>query len=49
MRRCNFFYECDRKIPVTNKCKCRYFESVELDPYWKDIIDETNRRLNLKK
>lgn len=22
------------------------YEPVEIDPYWKDIIDETNRRLN---
>lgn len=21
------------------------YEPVELDPYWKDIVDETNRRL----
>nr|DAL96041.1 MAG TPA: hypothetical protein [Caudoviricetes sp.] len=25
------------------------YTPVEVDPYWKDIIDETNRRLNLKK
>lgn len=24
--------------------KC--YTPVEIDPYWKDIIDETNRRLN---
>lgn len=22
------------------------YEPVEINPYWKDIIDETNRRLN---
>lgn len=24
---------------------CKYYTPVEIDPYWKDIIDETNRRL----
>ena len=27
-------------------CKCQYYIPVELDPCWKDIVDETNRRLN---
>lgn len=26
--------------------ECGNYTPVELDPYWKDIIDETNRRLN---
>lgn len=26
------------------KLKC--YEPVELDPYWKDIVEETNRRLS---
>lgn len=26
--------------------KCPQYTPVEIDPYWKDIIDETNRRLN---
>lgn len=30
---------CDTGI---NDC----YTPVEIDPYWKDIIDETNRRLN---
>ena len=25
------------------------YEPVEIDPYWKDIVDETNRRLNNEK
>lgn len=29
--------------------KCSLYTPVEVDPYWKDIIDETNRRLSLKK
>lgn len=45
MRRCKYYYDCDRKILVPEKCRCRYFKLVELDPYWKDIFDETNRRL----
>lgn len=45
MRRCKYFYDCYRKILLPNKCRCRYYVQLELDPYWKDIIDETNRRL----
>lgn len=26
--------------------KCENYIPVEIDPYWKDIVDETNRRLN---
>lgn len=26
--------------------ECNNYIPVEVDPYWKDIIDETNRRLN---
>lgn len=26
-------------------CMCDYYIPVEIDPYWKDIIEETNRRL----
>lgn len=25
------------------------YEPVELDPYWKDIVDETNRRIDNEK
>lgn len=50
MRRCKYFYNC---IVITHKhickiirgCKCLNYTPVEVDPYWKDIIDETNRRL----
>ena len=35
-----------KKISITNKCLCRHHTPVEIDPYWKDIFDETNRRLN---
>lgn len=28
---------------------CGNYTPVEIDPYWKDIIDETNRRLNSTK
>lgn len=31
--------ECRKGIP-----EC--YTPVEIDPYWKDIVDETNRRLN---
>lgn len=31
--------------PLCNKGIYLCYEPVELDPYWKDIIDETNRRL----
>lgn len=30
-------------------CMCDYYIPVEIDPYWKDIVDETNRRLNNEK
>lgn len=46
MRRCKYFYDCCRNISLPNKCICRYYVQLELDPYWKDIVDETNRRLN---
>lgn len=50
MRHCKYFYGCDVKIfGDFLKCKCRYYTPVELDPYWKDIVDETNRRLNNEK
>lgn len=32
-------YECRKGL---SDC----YTPVEVDPYWKDIIDETNRRLN---
>ena len=35
---------------VNGECRayveCPYYEVAEIDPYWKDIFDETNRRLN---
>ena len=49
MRRCKYYYECDYKISITNKCLCRPHTPVDLAPYWKDIVDETNRRLNNEK
>lgn len=49
MRKCKYFYGCDRKIFDFLKCKCRYYTPVEIDPYWKDIVDETNRSLNNEK
>ena len=37
---------------VNGECEacieCPYYEVVEIDPYWKDIFDETNRRLNVQ-
>lgn len=36
---------------IANDCNCNLkklcedYTPVEIDPYWKDIIDETNRRL----
>lgn len=34
--------------PETNDCSsiCSSYQPVELDPYWKDIVEQTNRRLN---
>lgn len=51
MRRCEWFYSCiviyhKRICKVLRGCNCNNYISVEIDPYWKDIIDETNRRLN---
>lgn len=51
MRRCKYINYC---VVVANyglckllrDCTCNYYIPVELDPYWKDIFDETNRRLN---
>lgn len=31
--------------PLCNEGLYTCYEPVELDPYWKDIVDETNRRL----
>ena len=55
MRRCKYlkndlvFFICCKKIPL---CFCpigsmipNCYTPVEIDPYWKDIVDETNRRL----
>lgn len=28
---------------------CIHYTPVEIDPYWKDIVDETNKRLNNEK
>lgn len=30
---------------LLDNLECPYYTPVELDPYWKDIVDETNRRL----
>lgn len=35
-----------REIYRCNEGVYACYEPVEIDPYWKDIIDETNRRLN---
>lgn len=50
----SIFYDCCSKD--NNKKMCHQkalkiaildcYTPVEVDPYWKDIIDETNRRLN---
>lgn len=32
-------------LPCLIEKGCDYYSPVELDPYWKDIVDETNRRL----
>lgn len=32
-------------IPCLLEGGCPYYTPVEVDPYWKDIVDETNRRL----
>lgn len=32
-------------LPCLLEGGCPYYTQVELDPYWKDIVDETNRRL----
>lgn len=44
-------------FPYTSETRCEFmnclfnescvnYTPVEIDPYWKDIVDETNRRLN---
>lgn len=48
--------DCDKKLlgrnwDGTGELGCNKgvypcYEPVEIDPYWKDIFDETNRRLN---
>lgn len=55
MRRCKYlkndlvFLICCKENPLCFCCmgsmipQC--YEPVEVDPYWKDIFDETNRRL----
>lgn len=46
------FISCERcMMSIWNMDECKLgklkcYEPVELDPYWKDIIEETNRRLN---
>lgn len=45
------FISCERcMMSVWNMedckaCKLKCYEPVELDPYWKDVVEETNRRL----
>ena len=58
MKRCKYYKECDFKMPGIQLldalgyenviCECEYYvpEAPDIDPYWKDIIDETNRRLD---
>lgn len=58
MRRCKYYNECEKKNTMSTFlnvlgytdiiCLCTNYKPScpELDPYWKDIIDETNRRLN---
>lgn len=50
MRRCKYFCNCIvvrqyGSCRTLRDCTCNYYIPVELDPYWKDIVDETNRRL----
>lgn len=50
MRRCKYLYNCivithKRICKIIRSCKCLNYNPVEIDPYWKDIVDETNRRL----
>lgn len=52
-RRCRYNTTCSLRykylfIEELNdlNCYCKNYTPVEIDPYWKDIIDETNRRLN---
>lgn len=50
----SIFYDCCGKDNNEEICHQKAlkiaildcYEPVEIDPYWKDIIDETNRRLN---
>lgn len=47
MRRCKYLYVTHKRIcKIIRGYKCLNYTPVELDPYWKNIIDETNRRLN---
>lgn len=51
MRRCKYGCTCNckRKGNVFPEWwymkQCNMYTPIEVDPYWKDIIDETNRRL----
>lgn len=57
MRRCKYYNKCEKKdtmgtvLSVSGYtdviCSCSDYKPIypDVDPYWKDIIDETNRRL----
>lgn len=57
MRRCKYYNKCDKKDTMTTflnvlgytdvRCLCSDYvpDCPDVDPYWKDIIEETNRRL----
>lgn len=57
MRQCKYYNECSKKDVMNTLlnalgytdtiCLCSNYKpnNPKVDPYWKDIIDETNRRL----
>lgn len=57
VRQCKYYKECGKKDTMSTLlnvlgytdiiCSCSDYEPTcpDVDPYWKDIIDETNRRL----
>lgn len=44
-----FFCLHDKAKGCMSYAWCNNYTPVEIDPYWKDIVDETNRRLNNEK
>lgn len=41
----NWYLYCYSEGCIILHGNCIHYTPVEIDPYWKDIVDETNRRL----